>query len=278
VSASKRRDGKAAIMSAMVTSPWDPAQYNRFTAEREQPFWDLASLLEPSHSPVVVDLGCGDGRLSAALHRQLGASRTIGIDSSPSMLSKATTYADDGVCFESGDIGKWRSTDVDIVFSNAALQWVPDHRRVLRQWRDALSSGGQLAVQMPANADHASHRISSELAVEWFGDGAPPDPVAENVLRPEQYSEVLHTLGFLRQHVRLQVYGHELSSTAEVVEWVKGTSLTRFRAILGDDRFEQFVNEYGRRLLAELGDKSPYFYAFKRILLWGVLPRASEST
>jgi trans-aconitate 2-methyltransferase len=74
------------------------------------------------------------------------------------------------------------------------------------------------------------------------------------------------------------VYGHELSSTAEVVEWVKGTSLTRFRAILGDDRFEQFVNEYGRRLLAELGDKSPYFYAFKRILLWGVLSGASESS
>jgi len=255
----------------MVASPWDPAQYNRFTAEREQPFWDLASLIEPSPSPLVVDLGCGDGRLTAALHRQLGAARTTGVDSSPSMLAKATTYAGDDVRFEPGDIGEWRQTEIDIVFSNAALHWVSDHSRVLQRWRDALTSGGQLAVQMPANADHPSHRISRDLAINWFGDTAPRDPVAENVLRPEQYAELLHTLGFERQHVRLQVYGHELSSAAEVVEWVKGTSLTRFRAVLTDDQYDQFVNEYRRRLLAELGDASPYFYAFKRILLWGSL-------
>ncbi|MGB7053676.1 MAG: hypothetical protein WBG41_19095, partial [Acidimicrobiales bacterium] len=68
----------------MTTAPqWDPAQYNRFSSQREQPFWDLAALLEPVPAPTLVDLGSGDGRLTAALHRQLGARRSVGVDSAP---------------------------------------------------------------------------------------------------------------------------------------------------------------------------------------------------
>ena len=67
----------------------------------------------------------------------------------------------------------------------------------------------------------------------------------------------------------LQVYGHVLPSTASVVDWMSGTSLTRFRRVLAPERYEEFVAEYRRRLLAELGDHAPYFYAFKRILMWG---------
>jgi trans-aconitate 2-methyltransferase len=256
-------------MSDQSQSAWDPGQYNRFAAEREQPFWDLAALVQPVSSPSVVDLGCGDGRLTAALHERLGAKRTLGIDWSPAMLSGAAANARDGVTFEAGDIGSWRDDGVDVVFSNAALQWVADHPRVLRQWREGLRPNGQLCVQMPSNADHASHLVSSKLADEWLGADAPRDPVAENVLRPEAYAELLHALGFTQQHVRLQVYGHMLPSSADVVEWVKGTSLTRFKESFAADDYARFVDEYRKRLLAAIGDRSPYFYAFRRILFWG---------
>ena len=252
----------------MTSSSWDPGQYNRFSAEREQPFWDLAALLDPVPAPQTVDLGCGDGRLTAALHRKLGASATTGVDSSPAMLEAAGAHGGEGVRFGPGDISTWAGRDLDIVFSNAALHWVPDHAAVLRRWASALRPGGQLAVQMPTNADHASHRVARELGAEWLGDDAPADPVDRNVLAPEAYAGLLNALGFERQHVRLQVYGHVLASSAEVVEWVKGTSLTRFKAVLGADH-DRFVDEYRRRLVAELGDERPYFYAFKRILLWG---------
>lgn len=253
-------------------STWDPNQYNRFAAEREQPFWDLAALVQPVPHPSVVDLGCGDGRLTAALHARLGAARTLGIDSSPTMLAGAATHAAGGVTFEDGDIGAWKGRGHDVVFANASLQWVPGHPGVLAGWRDSLAPGGQLAVQMPSNADHPSHVVSRDLAAEWLGDAAPPDPVAEHVLPPERYAELLDQLGFAEQHVRLQVYGHHLGSTADVVEWVKGTSLTRFGAVFGPDEHERFVAEYRRRILAVLGERSPYFYAFKRILVWGRLP------
>jgi trans-aconitate 2-methyltransferase len=250
---------------------WDPGQYNRFAAEREQPFWDLAALLEPVAAPRVVDLGCGDGRLTAALHERCGAAHTDGVDSSPAMLDAASAYARADVAFAAGDISEWQGDGLDIVFSNAALHWVPDHARVLTQWRDALAPGGQLAVQMPSNADYASHVVAAELAAEWFGAAAPADPVAANVLRPEEYAVLLDDLGFARQHVRLQVYGHRLVRTAAVVEWVKGTTLTRFAAALPKDEYERFVAAYGQRLVATLGDRAPFFFPFKRILLWGRL-------
>ena len=254
-------------------SPWDPGQYNRFAAEREQPFWDLRSRLEPVTSPRVADLGCGDGRLTAALHRELGAGSTLGIENSASMLAAAAAHAGDSLTFASGDVSTWAGSGFDIVFSNAALQWVPDHPQVLERWRASLARAGQLAVQVPANADHPSHAVLRGLAAERLGANAPADPVAGNVLRPEEYALLLDRLGFERQHVRLQVYTHRLASAGDVVEWMKGTSLTRFRQRLGPEEYEGLVEDYRGRLLRALGDDRPYLYAFKRILLWGRLPR-----
>jgi trans-aconitate 2-methyltransferase len=259
-------------MSSSAGATWDPEQYNRYASEREQPFWDLRALIAPATAPRVVDLGCGDGRLTVALHHDLQASSTIGIDLSEAMLARAAPRAGGAVGFSAGDVASWRGADFDIVFSNAALQWVPDHPAVLARWRAGLAEGGQLAVQLPANADHRSHAVLRELAAERFGTAAPTDPVAANVLPPEAYAQLLDDLGFERQHVRLQVYAHHFASAADVVEWMRGSSITRFTAILEPAELTAFVDEYRRRLLRALGDARPYLYAFKRILMWGRLP------
>lgn len=252
-------------------SSWDPIQYNRFAAEREQPFWDLAALLRPVDHPALVDLGCGDGRLTGRLAAQLQAGTAVGIDNSPRMLEATAAHAAGGVDFTPGDIATWsEQATFDIVFSNAALQWVPDHGAVLRRWSAALRDGGQLAVQMPANGDHPSHVVSRQLASEMIG--SPPPDSSVNVRTPEFYARTLYELGFEEQHVRVQVYGHVLESTEAVIEWVKGTTLTRIRAVVDPTRYEEYLNEYSRRLLAELGDHRPYFYPFKRLLLWGRRP------
>jgi trans-aconitate 2-methyltransferase len=257
----------------MTSDTWDPGQYERFKDERSQPFHDLLALVRPDGLERVLDLGCGTGALTRELHERVGTAETLGIDSSPAMLADAAAHAGDGLTFALGDIARLEvEGPVDLVFANAALQWVPDHERVLTEWTSLLGPGGQLAVQVPANADHASHRVIQELATEApfidAGDGPPPaDPVL-SVFRPEVYAELLHRLGFGEQHVRLQVYGHVLDSTAAVVEWTKGTSLTRMARHFPPEVYEAFVDEYRRRLVAELGDQRPYFYAFKRVLFW----------
>ena len=258
-----------------MTDAWDPTTYERFKSERTQPFVDLIGLVEPAPLHQGVDLGCGSGELTTLAADQLAVASMRGIDNSPAMLAEATPRARPGLAFEHGDIGRWTSDPVhDLVIANAALQWVPDHAEVLARWAGGLAPGGQLAVQVPTNADHPSHWLAAEVATSErfasdFPDGVPADPVAANVLRPEAYAELLHDLGFERQHVRLQVYGHILPSTSSVVDWVSGTSLTRFRRALPPERYEEFVGAYRDRLLAELGDHAPYFYAFKRILMWG---------
>lgn len=259
----------------MQVDAWDPTQYERFRAERAAPFRDLLQLVEPVPGGRLVDLGCGAGDLTRLAHERLGVRETTGIDDSPAMLERAANHAGGGLTFSRGDIAEYAggTVPVDVVLSNAALQWVPDHREVLRRWTAALAPGGQLAVQVPANADHASHTTAVEVASDPefrddFGGAPPPDPVL-SVLAPEAYASLLASLDFADQHVRLVVYGHWLASTAEVVEWMKGTSLTRFARMLPAHRYERFVERYRARLLETLGDERPYFYPFKRILLWG---------
>lgn len=260
-----------------MADAWNPDQYERFKAERTAPFHDLLDLVAPVPAGAAVDLGCGTGELTAEAHARLRLRRTMGIDSSPAMLERAAAHTTHGLDFRRGDIAHFTEpATYDVVIANASLQWVPDHPSVLARWSGSLRPGGQLAVQVPANADHPSHVVSATLAgeapfAEALGGAPPPDPV-RSVLSPEAYATLLDELGFAEQHVRLQVYGHRLASTADVVEWVRGTSLTRFQRRLPPELFEHFVDRYRERLLAELGDRRPYFYAFKRILMWGRRP------
>lgn len=250
---------------------WDPSQYNKFASEREQPFWDLASMLVPVENPKLVDLGCGDGRLTAALQDRTGASTVLGIDFSPDMLDAASAISKPNLKFQQHDIAEWRGQDIDIIFANASLQWVSNHDLIFRNLRDSLAPGGQLAVQVPSNADHPVYLLASQLGEKWLGKEAPMDTVAKNVYKPEQYATLLYQLGFSKQNVRLQVYDHHLNSTLDTLEWVKGTSLNRFKSVMSSQQYSDFLEEYKALLIKELGEHSPYFFTFKRILIWGQL-------
>jgi len=257
----------------MTRDAWNPNQYDRFRDERSQPFYDLLALVQPRPGMRVVDLGCGTGELTAQMHRRLQARETVGIDSSESMLAKAHAFASEAVRFIAGDIGQFAARgEYDLVFSNAALHWVPQHGEVLQRWTAATKAGGQLAVQVPANHDHPSHTVAHSIAKETpFQDALGGYVRGKPVLEPEEYATLLDGLGFAEQHVRLQVYGHRLASREAVVEWVKGTLLTDYQRRLPAELFDLFLARYRERLLPQLADSRPYFYPFKRILFWGLL-------
>lgn len=268
-----------------MASDWNPEQYHRFRDERAQPFFDLADGLAACDGPRVLDLGCGSGALTAELHQRLGARETVGIDASRAMLEKARALDRPGLSFQHGDL---RAVQIqrhepseteatwppDVIFSNAALHWADDHPRLLRHYFELLAPGGQLAVQVPANHTHASHRIADHVAAEPpFAEALAQYQRGQTVLEPEAYAELLYGVGFERRRVELRIYEHLLPETAAVIEWVKGSLLLDFQRRLDETLWHQFLARYTERLLAVLPQQQPYLYTYRRILFWGTKPR-----
>jgi trans-aconitate 2-methyltransferase len=265
----------------MPTSPpdaWDPSRYGRFRAERSAPFLDLLALVEPTAEPRVVDLGCGPGELTRLAHERLGARETVGVDSSPAMLTEAAKHAAPGLRFTQGDLASWGAGDADggddrgpfdVVLSNAALHWVPDHAALLARLAALLAPGGQLAFQVPANEAHPSHAVAREVAREPAFAAALGGHVRESpVLEPERYAEHLFRLGFRAQRVRAEIYAHPLAGPEDVVEWVRGSLLTDYERRLAPEVFARFLARYRERLRAALGDERPFLYTYRRLLVW----------
>lgn len=253
----------------VAPDPWNVAQYERFKTERSKPFFDLMAMVAPTPGMTVVDLGCGTGELTAHLHRTLGALETLGIDSSPAMLAKAAEFSGGGLSFELGHIANLsHERRYDLVFSNAALQWLPDQRAAISDVANLVATGGQLAIQVPANGDSLSHTLAVEIAAA--APFAVPTTEQLGALPAEEYVVLLHRHGFAEIDVRTQVYVHYLESREAVFEWMKGTMLTRYVKVLDRGRYHQFELEYRHRLTERLPDEKPFLFPFKRILMHAV--------
>ena len=169
-----------------------------------------------------------------------------------------------GLRFELGSIEEF-DEPVDLIFSNAAFHWVPDHAALLARLRCE-----QLAVQMPMNDDHPSHVTAHELArtheFRRLLGGFEKRPALPG---PAQYAAWLHQLGYVRQHVRLQVYCHLLPGREDVIEWVRSTLLTDYQKRLSAPDWERFLERYRALLLPQLSAERPFFYTYPRLLMWG---------
>lgn len=248
---------------------WNPDRYGKFRDERAAPFHDLLALVEPAGAPRVVDLGCGTGELTRLAHERLGARETVGVDSSAAMLGKAAAHAGAGLSFRQGDLASFADGPFDVVLSNAAIHWVPDHEALLPRLGALVAPGGQLAIQAPANDHHASHAVAREVAREPAFAGPLGGFQRESpLLSPEAYAGLLFHLGFVRQRVRFEVYAHPLASRDDVVEWVRGTTLTAYEQRLDPATFAAFLARYRERLAAALPDERPFLYTYRRLFLW----------
>jgi trans-aconitate 2-methyltransferase len=254
---------------AAMTDAWNPEQYDRFLDERRQPFKDLLGLVRRRPEPRVLDLGCGTGEPTRDAHRLLEAWETLGLDSSPAMLAKARAHEENGLRFSLGDIrDELPAGPFDVVFSNAALHWVDDHPTLFGRLVSLLGEHGQLAVQMPANHRHPSHLVAAEVAGEApFQEALAGFVLRSPVLEPEEYTRILFDLGLRDVRVFLRVYLHVLASAEDVVEWVKGTTLTAYESRLSPEAYAAFLVRYRELLLARLETRRPYPFTFRRVFL-----------
>ncbi len=243
---------------------WDPAQYLSFADERSRPFFDLTGRIAATAPGYVVDLGCGPGQLTAALARRWPDAQVQGIDSSPEMiaaanqmLAHASASRSDGaelrdrLTFAVGDVADWKpGRPVDVIVSNAVLQWVPGHMGLLPRLAANLADGGWLAFQLPGNFDQPSHAVLRELAAapQWH-DKLAGAQLNRQAGDPADYLDVLAGLG-LRVDAWETTYLHVLTGADPVTEWYKGTGLRPVLGVLGENDAAEFLAEYSARMRA----------------------------
>ncbi|WP_326644919.1 trans-aconitate 2-methyltransferase [Streptosporangium sp. NBC_01755] len=250
----------------MSRDMWDPAVYGRYADERARPFFDLVSRIPAADPGYVVDAGCGTGELTAELARRWPDARIHGFDSSPAMIEKAP--AGGSLSFSVEDVRRWSpASPVDVIVSNAVLQWVPEHRELLPRWVEALAPGGRLAFQVPGNFDAPSHALVRELCrTKWrdrLGDLASYSPVDD----PAGYLGLLARLG-CRVDAWETTYLHVLPGDDAVLSWITGTALRPMLDRLDPAEAAAFLADCAA-LLREAYPRGPYgtIFPFRRIFV-----------
>ena len=228
---------------------WNPDTYLHFAAQRFQPALDLMARLPDLAARRIVDLGCGTGELTCLLAQRFAQARVLGVDRSAEMLERARQQAQPRLAWLQADAATWDPEQpVDLLFSNACLQWLPDHAVLLPRLLADLAPRGVLAVQMPRNFASPSHVLAREVSAA--GPWAPrlagiwrEQPVAT----PEQYWRWLSP-GCASIDVWETEYLHALQGEDAVLDWVSGTLLTPVHGVLQGRMLQDFRTAYAARL------------------------------
>jgi trans-aconitate 2-methyltransferase len=260
-----------------MADTWNPEQYEKFSSHRGRPFAELTSRVGASAPETVVDLGCGPGPLTLSLVSRWPNARIIGVDSSAEMLDQARRNdRQKRVEWVRAEAESWDPVQVggpvDVIISNALLQWVPSHRQLVPGWIRALAPGGWFAMQVPGNFTSPSHTLlrevaarsprADELLARLRGGGAVSEPTA--------YVALLAGLGCAVDAWET-TYQHVLDNGVDqggpVLEWTKGTALLPVFEVLKDESERaDFIAAYGDALLRAY-PRQPFgtVFAFRRI-------------
>lgn len=227
---------------------WNPAAYNRFAEQRNRPLLDLIDLLPPSIGGEILDLGCGDGRLTRLAVQRLGLDGGVGVDSAPKMIAAA----------EAGEASpvRWREADLldvlgengvyRLVLANASLHFCEDHPRLFPRVLAKVAPGGWVAVHLPYNHIARSHLLmdqaarSEEIGVD-FDPGWPQE-------KPEVYARLLKEARFEHVSVQLRTYRHAIEGAEGIVAWMKSGGLQPWLDAIPADRHETFLQLYTRMI------------------------------
>jgi trans-aconitate 2-methyltransferase len=247
--------------------PWNPDQYHKFQTARFAPFEDVAALITVREGLRAVDLGCGTGELTRKLADKLPGSEVLGLDNSPEMLERAAKFAGNGLRFEQGSVEDFAAdaSEWDLIFSNAALHWIPDHHKLFPKLLGKIRSGGQIAVQMPSNFRHIAQSLVVDIALEEPFKTALKGFVRYSpVLNIDEYAEILFAAGFEDMTVIEKIYPQVMENSDGVAEFTKGSVLVPYMERLGD-LSDSFLQTYWDRLRQHMPG-SPVFYSFRRTI------------
>lgn len=236
-------------MTGAPAQDWNPETYTRFRGLRLRPAIDLLAQVPGLPPGDVVDLGCGNGAVAAALAHRFPGQRLLGIDSSPAMLGQARAtgaYAD----LIDADAAVWApATPPALIFSNALCHWLPDHPVLFRRLAGYLAPGGTLAVQMPRQFAAPSLSLLRQIAPEMYPDRFDFSHWQPPVAPPQDYVRMLSALGAVT--VWETEYMQRLEPVAEghpVRHFTQSTAMRPFADKLSEAELAAFITEYDLEL------------------------------
>lgn len=227
--------------------PWDPAQYSKFGGQRLRPALDLIARLPLDSPAAIVDLGCGTGTVTRLLRERWPAARITGVDGSAEMLAKARS-ADPHTLWREADIATWTAdSPVDLLFTNAALHWLPSHELLLPRLLSMVAPGGVLAIQMPRQWGEPSHRTLDAIAAlpRWCDRFR---TLAKPWSHPPTFYFDLLAPRCSALDIWESVYLQALEGENAVAEWTKGTVLIPYLDALPAGDRASFESEFRQRL------------------------------
>ncbi|MEN6565276.1 MAG: methyltransferase domain-containing protein [Veillonellales bacterium] len=233
-------------------SEWNPTQYLKFENERTQPSIDLVTRIDIDSAQKIIDIGCGPGNSTRILAERFPNAYILGIDKSSDMIETAKKNypnLDFKICDVSTDLSII-DNDFDIIFSNACIQWIPNHNQLLRNMIKLLKTGGVLAVQTPMNYQSPIHQIIREISTneKWkpkFGN-----PRIFYNLTQNEYFDLLSEIS-ANFSMWETTYYHRLTSHMDILEWYRGTGLRPYLNALSDELKKAFEQDIFNRVIKE---------------------------
>jgi trans-aconitate 2-methyltransferase len=215
---------------------WDAGLYLQFAYERARPAVDLISRIGLHNPAHIVDIGCGPGNSAKMLHERWPQATITGVDNSAEMLAEAAA-AHPNWRWVQADAANWSSQQCfDLVFSNAALHWLPGHAKLFPRLFELVSGGGAFALQMPANFHAPAHRIMGEVAQEpQWRDALQNASAGIGVESLSFYYDLLHPLASSLDLWETE-YLHILDGPGAILEWIRGTGMRPYLQALPDDQ------------------------------------------
>lgn len=251
--------------------PWDPEVYNQFKDIRYQPFFDLMNLISPENLKKAIDIGCGTGEQTHILSEKFSDTQFLGIDSSAEMLQKSLEFRNENLSFKQKNVEELYDSEEkwDFIFSNAALQWSDDHKKLFSKLLSLLNENGQFAVQMPVQSENALNQILFQLASEEPYKTQLQDwNRVSQVLSLDDYAKMMFDVGLKNLNISIKVYPIIAEDAEKLFKFISGSALIPYLERLDEENKEKFIIEYKKRI-NEKFDTFPAIYAFKRMLLYG---------
>lgn len=245
---------------------WNPDLYLKFEKERTQPAIDLISRITIQDPRSIIDIGCGPGNSTSVLRNKFPGCDIEGIDNSAEMIEEAKSAHPWGTWIHA-DASEFDYTrKYDVIFSNAAFQWIPNRDKLIHRLIDSLSPAGMLAVQIPNNHNSPIRKSLSQLAEsqawsEYFSNSTEES----SYKRPEFYYDLLSGL---EVDLWTTTYYHLLDSIDDIIAWYSSTGLRPYlNALPNDEARAIFTGALKDLIRDQYPDEKDgkVFFPFKRL-------------